>query len=118
VKTTDKKPVEDKKPVDKKPVDVKTTDTKTSDKKPDTKTTQAAADASGKGYLHVFSKPSAKVLVDGNETGLSTPITGRSIALTPGRHKVTFVIGGDKFTYAVNIKAGATEVLSKDLPVQ
>ncbi len=121
VKTTDKKPpVEDKKPVDKKPVDVKTTDKKppVDDKKPSDKSNQAAADNSGKGYLHVFSKPSAKVLVDGNETGLSTPITGRSIALTPGRHKVTFQIGGDKFTYAVNIKAGATEVLSKDLPVQ
>ncbi len=115
IKAVDKKPVEDKKPPEK----VTTTDKKpVEDKKPAEKTTPAAVDTSGKGYLHVFSKPSAKVLVDGVETGLSTPITGRSISLTPGRHKVTFQIGGDKFTYAVNIKAGATEVLSKDLPVQ
>jgi hypothetical protein len=28
---------------------------------------------------------------------------------------VTFVIGGDRFTYPVTIKAGETETISKDL---
>ena len=46
---------------------------------------------------------------------MSTPINGKQLPLSPGKHKVTFAIGGDKFTFAVMIKAGATEVLKKDL---
>jgi len=63
----------------------------------------------------VFSKPQAKILVDGVETGMKTPINGHALQLAPGKHKVTFVIGDDRFTYPVTIKAGATESLSKDL---
>ena len=44
---------------------------------------------------------------------MSTP-TGK-ISLTPGRHKVTFTVGDDKFTFAVNVKAGETVNLSKEL---
>ena len=59
------------------------------------------------------SKPSAKISIDTVDTGMSTP-TGK-ITLTPGRHKVTFTVGDDKFTFAVNIKAGETVQLSKEL---
>ncbi len=83
-----------------------TTKTNTKTEKPDDPT---------KGYLQVFSKPPAKILVDGNETGLKTPVSGHSLPLSPGKHKITFVIGDDRFTYPVMIKAGATETMTKDL---
>jgi hypothetical protein len=90
-------------------------------KPPDTKALPTAklpaenTKAEAKGYLQVHSTPIAKILVDGADTGLSTPINGKQLALTPGKHKVTFVIGTDKFTYPVIIKVGAIEVLEKDL---
>jgi len=77
--------------------------------------TKATADDPTKGYLQVFSKPAAKILIDGNDTGFKTPISGNKLALAPGKHKITFVIGDDKFTYPVLIKAGATESITKDL---
>jgi hypothetical protein len=105
------------------------TDTKTSgtSTKSDTKTstqsakteskssgTSSKADAT-KGYLQVYSKPTAHILVDGQETNLKTPISGHALPLTAGKHKITFVIGDDRFTYPVTIKAGSTETMSKDL---
>jgi hypothetical protein len=102
-----------------------TTTTKAPDttKQPDhTKTTDTATHAAdttavdpSKGYLQVFSKPAAKILVDGVDSGMKTPISGHTLALTPGKHKVTFVIGDDRFTYPVTIKQGSTETMSKDL---
>jgi eukaryotic-like serine/threonine-protein kinase len=89
-------------------------DTKTDTTKPDTTKTEAPADPS-KGYLQVMSKPTAKILVDGVDSGMKTPISGHALALTPGKHKITFVIGDDRFTYPVTIKAGSTETMSKDL---
>src|SRR6185312_6319242 len=47
-----------------------------------------AADASGKGYLTVTSKPSARIAIDGVDTGLSTPISGKALSLTPGKHRI------------------------------
>ncbi|HSN29841.1 MAG TPA: protein kinase [Kofleriaceae bacterium] len=90
----------------------KTTETKQAEtsKMPDT----GAADPT-KGYLQVFSKPVAKILVDGVDTGMKTPISGHALSLTPGKHKITFVIGDDRFTYPTMIKAGTTETMSKDL---
>ncbi len=115
--TTTTKPVDTKATTTTKPADTKTTTTTTKPvdtKKPaDTKPVEAAA--GDKGYLQVQSTPSAKIFVDGVDTGLSTPISGKQLSLTPGKHKVTFAIGGDKFTFAVMIKAGQTEVLKKDL---
>ena len=130
----------DTKPADTKTTDVKASDTKASDTrkgtdtkrdtmkrddatKPDAKrdsvktadTTKSAAGDANKGFLQVFSKPPAKILVDGNDTNLKTPISGHTLALTPGKHKITFVIGDDRFTYPVVIKAGITETMSKDL---
>jgi hypothetical protein len=87
--------------------DKKDTETKSGDK--------ASAGDPSKGYLQVFSKPPAKILVDGNDSGLKTPISGHTLGLTPGKHKITFVIGDDRFTYPVMIKAGVTDTMSKDL---
>jgi hypothetical protein len=86
---------------------VKPTDTKPTD-------TKVAGDPN-KGYLQLFSKPQAKILIDGTDTNLKTPIAGQQLQLAPGKHKVTFVIGDDRFTYPVQIKAGVTETMSKDL---
>ena len=65
--------------------------------------------------MQLTSKPSAKILVNGVDTGMSTPITGRKLALPAGRHRVTFQIGGDKFTFPVVVKAGETVTLDKEL---
>jgi hypothetical protein len=74
------------------------------------------ADTTTKGYLQVLSKPTnAKILVDGVDTGLTTPIKGKKLALTPGKHKITYIIGDDRFTYPVNIQPGKTELMSKNL---
>jgi hypothetical protein len=72
-------------------------------------------DASQKGYLAVTSKSTARVLVDGTDTGLSTPITGHMLPLSAGKHKVTFVAGNDRVTFSVVIKAGENSALHKDL---
>jgi hypothetical protein len=90
------------------------TGTGTTATKTDTKTGTDKGDAT-KGYLQVFSKPNAKILVDGVDTNLKTPISGHQLPLTAGKHKITFVIGDDRFTYPVVIKAGQTEQMSKDL---
>jgi hypothetical protein len=68
-----------------------------------------------KGYLQVFSKPEAKILIDGVDTGLTTPIKGQALALTPGKHKVTFVIDSHRFTFPVETKSGQTDTMTKDL---
>ena len=81
-------------------------------KKPDT---GEKADTSGKGYLVITSKPSAKIGIDGTDTGLSTPISGKTLGLAPGKHKVTFIMGDDRYTFPVTITAGKTERLDKDL---
>ena len=66
------------------------------------------------GYLVVTSKPvGAKILIDGKPTGMTTPTS--KITVAPGRHKVTFVVGSDKFTFAVLVKAGETLTLNKEL---
>ena len=56
---------------------------------------KAPADA---GTLHVISTPVARILIDGIDTGLSTPVTGDQLKLAPGRHKVTFEIDDDRYT--------------------
>ena len=112
-KVTTTKPDVTKPDTSTKPNDKTTTTTTTT--KPGDKTTKADKSVADKtsGYLTVSSKPSAKISIDTVDTGMSTP-TGK-ITLTPGRHKVTFTVGDDKFTFAVNIKAGETVQLSKEL---
>ena len=117
-KPVDKKSVEPKpadKPVDKKPIEPKPVDKKPVDKKPADTKPEPAADA--KGYLTISTSVPAKVLVDSAETGLTTPVTGKKLSLTPGKHKITFVTGNgsNKTSYNVMIKAGATEHLDKEI---
>ena len=70
------------------------------------------------GYLVANTTPWAKVLVDGADTGRTTPIAPRSrIALRPGRHVVTFVVGEQRYNFTVRIQSGATTRLIKNLPV-
>jgi hypothetical protein len=85
------------------------------DKKIEAVDPKATADTSGKGYLVITSKPSAKIAIDGVDTGRSTPISGTSMPLAPGKHKVTFIMGDDRYTFPVTIGAGKTERLDKDL---
>jgi serine/threonine protein kinase len=68
-----------------------------------------------KGYLQLFNTNPAKIAVDGVDTGLTTPVTGKALPLAPGKHKVTFSVGADKYTFTVVIKAGGTETLKKEL---
>jgi hypothetical protein len=70
------------------------------------------------GYLVAYTTPWAKVSIDGKDTGKMTPIAPRAkIALPPGKHKVTFVVGRESWSYTVTIKAGETSKITKDLPV-
>ena len=64
------------------------------------------------GTLQLQSKPAARIAIDGVDTGKTTPAV---IQLAPGKHKVTYTVGYDKFTWAVTIKAGETTSMMKDL---
>ena len=70
------------------------------------------------GYLVANTMPwGAKVLVNGRDTGKTTPVAPRSkIPLKPGRYKVTFVLAGKKHSYPVSVTAGKTARLIKKLP--
>lgn len=82
---------------------------------PKAKEAAPAADASGEGTLMVSSKPPCDVLIDGKPTGLTTP--QRSIALSAGNHKVTFVNEAEKIkkTVSVTITADKPTKLIQDL---
>ena len=83
-----------------------------------TETAEQKADAPNKGYLIANTVPWARVWIDGKDTGRSTPIAKRSrLELSPGKHKVTFVFGKQKFPYSVTIAPGKTAKLVEDLPV-
>jgi serine/threonine protein kinase len=68
------------------------------------------------GYLVANTQPWAKVIIDGKDTGKTTPIAPRSkIALKPGKHVVTFVANGKKFNFDVMIKPAEDTRLIKQL---
>jgi serine/threonine protein kinase len=68
------------------------------------------------GWLVCNSSPFARVIIDGRNTGKMTPMSkAEKIALKPGRHRVTFVVGDDKFTYGVTIVKGKTKTLYRVL---
>ena len=73
--------------------------------------------ASGKdGYLVANTSPWARVLVDGIDTGRTTPIPPkRRLALKPGRRRITFVVGKKRHEVYVRIKSGQTARIIKDL---
>jgi serine/threonine protein kinase len=87
---------------------VKPGDARPADAKP-----AAGARVEDKGFLTVTSRRTARISIDGIDTGSSTPLSGR--ALPPGKHKVTFAFDTDKHTFTVVIKAGETTTLHKDL---
>ncbi len=64
------------------------------------------------GVIKIISKPSAKIFLDGVDTRKTTPV---ELPASVGRHKITFDIRGDRFTFAVNVKEGETVTLSKQL---
>jgi hypothetical protein len=69
----------------------------------------AAGDAGGNepGFLVANTQPWAKVLIDGKDTGKTTPIAPRSkIPLKPGKHVVTFVANGKKYNFDIVVKSG------------
>jgi hypothetical protein len=92
------------------------TDVKPTEVKPEVKpTTVAVAD---EGYLVAYTTPFARVVVDGSDTGKATPIGPRAkIHLKPGKHKVKFVVGDQSEAYTINIEAGKTTTLTKDLQI-
>ena len=71
--------------------------------------TRGLVDANG--YLSISSTPPARIWIDHVDTGLTTPID--AMPVKPGRHKVTFTVAGDRFTYAINIVAGETTTMTK-----
>jgi hypothetical protein len=78
-----------------------------------------AAGATAPGSFTAFTKPWARVFIDGKDTGKMTPIIPRSaISLSPGPHKVTFQVGDQKFPFSVTIESGKTRNLVKVLPVK
>ncbi|MCC6748746.1 MAG: PEGA domain-containing protein [Deltaproteobacteria bacterium] len=77
------------------------------------------ASVAGQGFLVANTTPWAKVLIDGQDTGRTTPIAPRSkIPLKAGKHTVTFVVEGKRFSFPLSVKAGETARLIKQLPVE
>jgi eukaryotic-like serine/threonine-protein kinase len=72
----------------------------------------------GDGYLRLGSKPWTNIVVDGKETGLHTPQTHMKLAA--GAHRITLTNPqfNIKETFSVEIKAGETETVIKDLRPQ
>ena len=71
-----------------------------------------------KGYLIANTKPWARVIVDGRDTGLWTPIpAAKKLALPAGNHKVTFKTqDGQTLTVKVEIQPGKTAKIIKKIP--
>ena len=68
------------------------------------------------GFLVANTQPWAKVIIDGKDTGKTTPIAPRSkIPLKPGKHVVTFVANGKKFNFDVVVRPGEDTRLIKQL---
>ena len=92
---------------------------KASEAKPDkTAEKSSSPSGSGEGYLRLGSKPWTNILVDGKETGLHTPQT--HLKLAAGAHRITLINAqfNIKETFSVDIKAGETETVIKDLRQQ
>jgi len=77
-----------------------------------------APPAGGKGFLIANTKPWARVIIDGRDTGQWTPIVGkRKLSLSAGSHKITFKTkDGKTLNVNVTIKAGQTTKVIKQIP--
>ena len=101
---------------DKKPPKGDTQVAKDRDKKPkeNTKPEEPEIDPNADGYFIAFTKPWARVIIDGKDTGKVTPIApAAKIPLKPGTHKVTFVVGDDKHTFSFKIEPGKLTRMAK-----
>jgi hypothetical protein len=69
----------------------------------------------GDGTLMIGAKPPCQIIIDGRNTGLTTP--QRALDLSAGKHKVTLVNKehGIKESFTVSIKAGQSTRVVKDL---
>jgi hypothetical protein len=72
----------------------------------------------GEGYLRLGSKPWTFITVDGKDTGLHTPQT--QMKLPAGSHRITLTNPqfNIKETFSVEVKAGETVTVTKDLRQQ
>jgi hypothetical protein len=88
------------------------------DKTPSEKPAAAEKGSGADGWLRLGSKPWTNILVDGKDTGLHTPQT--HLKLAPGSHRITLTNPqfSIKETFSVDIKAGETETVIKDLRPQ
>lgn len=64
------------------------------------------------GTLKIQSRPAARIFIDGADTGKTTPMV---LQLTPGKHKVTFQLNDNKYTFSTGVRAGEVVSLTKDL---
>jgi hypothetical protein len=62
-----------------------------------------------KGYVKIVAPKDAQTLVDGAAPSGSLS----KLPLSPGKHKVQFIIGSDKHSFSVMVKAGETITLDK-----
>jgi len=83
------------------------------DRAPDRNAERPAA--GGEGYLRINSKPWTNISIDGKDTGMHTPQT--HIKLSAGSHRVLLANPalGARESFTVEIGAGATETIVKDL---
>ncbi len=73
-------------------------------------------DATEDGYLMVWSKPWARIFIDGKDTGKVTPVVqSAKLVLPPGKHNVTLVVGSIEHKFSVRIAPGKLYRLSKIL---
>jgi serine/threonine protein kinase len=70
----------------------------------------------GEGYFIALTKPWAKVLINGKDSGRKTPIVPTNpIKLSPGSYKVTFVLPtGESYNFNIKIKGGEQTKLIKN----
>jgi hypothetical protein len=68
-----------------------------------------AASLPSKGFLKIIPPAGAQVMVDNAAPAGSLG----KLALAPGKHKVMFILGADKHTFSVTVKAGETVTLDK-----
>jgi len=69
----------------------------------------------GEGVVMINAKPPCRILVDGKDTGLRTPV--RELRLTAGEHEITLVNDeyGIEDRSTITVNAGAPARLVRDL---
>ena len=80
---------------------------------------ESSSDNEGVGFFSAFTKPYARVFVDGKDTGRFTPISAKEqIELEAGVHIIKFVVDEQSFTFPVTIVGGQPFKLVENLPVK